>query len=174
MRETYQREAHQGADREGGNPPCVRPAPIAMSAQTHRTNQFAFDRTEPTYYPRTMATPSKPQSKETSCNLQSTIYNPQSLPPAVCRNRHNATESDEPQRKLVRTRAGQPAFRFLFLGMDCSQVAADSTYRSELQSSSRHANKSNGTAPCVDLRGRAAHNTSCRSAAPRHRCMKTQ
>ena len=97
---------HPRHSREGGNPPrCVHHAPTAMLTQTHRTERIAFDKTEPTYYPRAMTTLSKPQSKETPCNPQSTICNPQSPPPAVNGNRHNATESNEAQQKLVPARA---------------------------------------------------------------------
>ena len=74
-----------------------------------------------------------------------------SPPPAVDRNRHNETEFDEPQQKLVPARdarARQPAFRFASPGMDCRrQLAADSTYRLELPSHKHHPNESTETIP---------------------------
>ena len=64
----------------------------------------------------------------------------------VDRNRHNATEYNRAQRKLVPARAREAtAFRFPSLGMDCTQVAAECTGRLELPSPSRHANRPNGT-----------------------------
>ena len=68
--------------REGGNPPrCVHHAPIAMPAQTHRTERIAFDKTELTYYPRTMTTLSKPYPEETApCAKHTSSQPPTSFP----------------------------------------------------------------------------------------------
>ena len=44
-------------------------------------NRTEFDTTEPTYYHRPMITPTKPQTKEPSCNPQPSICNPQ---PSIC------------------------------------------------------------------------------------------
>ena len=82
------------------------------------------------------------------------------LPPSTesDKTRQNPTKSDgnscapararQPLPSFSRRRESScpPAFRFLSLGMDCSQVAADSTYRLELPSQNPHANESNGTA----------------------------
>ena len=124
----------------------VRRASIAMPAQTHRTARFAFDKTEPAYYPRTMTTPSKPRPRGDSPMRETS-----KLPTASLRapNRHlsfhsqspraprgdtklavskilqNATESDEPLRKLVRARARGNGIPFpSSRHMDCAQVAA--------------------------------------------------
>ena len=71
---------------------------------------IALDRTEPTYYHRTMTT-----QRNHVPGRHLAIRNPQSAMPqlAVDRNRHNATESDEPQRKLVLARASYRTCRTL-------------------------------------------------------------
>ena len=143
----------------------IRPTPIVIPAATHRTIKIAFDKTEPAYYSGTMITTRnhnprrQPHARNTptsnhlhrrpSARPHSRSDGP---PPAVDGNRHNPTESDEPQRKLVRARArGVPSRHSREGGNpfsrhgNCPQVAADSPYRSELPSPNRHANRSDGT-----------------------------
>ena len=103
----------------------VRRVSIAMPAQTHRTARFAFDKTELTYYSRTMTTPSKPRPEEIAPCAKHPNCRPRHSAPriviyhstpnrraprgdtklAVSKILQNATESDEPLRKLVRARA---------------------------------------------------------------------
>ena len=98
-----------------------------------------------------MTTPSKPQPEETSCNPQFPIINPQSamhLPPSIeidtmRQSPTNHNENSCPRVTRVRTTTPThvipaptnviPAKAgILSLGMDCAQVAGDSTYRLEV------------------------------------------
>ena len=145
--------------REGGNPPrCVRRAFIAIPAQTHRPYRFAFDRTEPTYYPRTMTTPSKPHPKEIPPCVKHTNLQP-SRPQSLCMTtlpkrrpiprstgidtmRQSLTNRNENScPRVTRERAAAPTTPVIpakagisSLCTDCAQAAADSTYRSKLPS----------------------------------------
>ena len=136
------------------SPPCVRHASIAMPAQKPQTIRIEFDKTELTYYSGTMTTPRnhiprrQPQcTKHPTCqprhNARATLTRhptpnrlapqeptPNSPSAKFNRIRHNPTECHTMQRKLVPARAHAreaTAFRFLALGMDCAQAAADST-----------------------------------------------
>ena len=60
--------------------------------------RLEFDKTELTYYPRPMYTQPKPQPKETPCNPQSSIHNPQ------CPNSPSAGR-DRMRRNAAKTRA---------------------------------------------------------------------
>ena len=112
--------------REGGNPPR-QTKPHPHNPQSSIINpqsppRIAFDKTELTYYPRPMVTPTKPHPKETI--LQSAIPNPPTSfprrrestplrphsqsdgpPSTVNGNRQNPTESDKIRRKLVCVRS---------------------------------------------------------------------
>ena len=107
----------------------VRRAPIAIPAQTYRTNRTVFDRTELAYYSRPMTTITKPYPKETApCAKHPDSQPRHSTPQTVTRRstpnrivlqdrmpnsrsaefdriRHNATQYDNIQRKFVPARA---------------------------------------------------------------------
>ena len=96
---------------KAGISPRVRPAPIPIPAQTHRTDRTVFDKTEPAYYSEPMTTPSKPQPKEIPPCAKHT--NPQPHRPPALRmttlpdrrrsslRLQNPTESNKIRQKLV-------------------------------------------------------------------------
>ena len=74
----------------------------------------------------------RPRHSRVGGNPPRCVHTPEkTTPPAVDRNRHNATESDEPQRKLVpaRARARGNGVPFLSLCTGCPQAAAGWTLR---------------------------------------------
>ena len=107
---------HPRHSRVGGNPP--------RCVQTHEETALL-----------------PPSTEFDKIRQNTTKYYRNSCAPAHARARHPL-----PSFPRRRESSCPPAFRFLSLGMDCSQVAADSTYRLELRSQNRHANESNGTA----------------------------
>ena len=126
---------------ETHEPPTTSPA-----VPTHDHTHSRHDHTHP-YHSRTL-----PRHSRVGGNPPRCAQLPKdSTPPAVHRNRHNATESDEPQRILVPARARGnyvpdwyestqcpptptpfPRRRESPAGMNCAQAAADSAYRLEL------------------------------------------
>ena len=85
------REAHQPPTTSPAGPPHDHPPPsFPRRRESTPANRTVFDKTEPTYYHRPMTTPTKPQTKEPSCNPQSPIIN---APPALGKIRQNPTKS---------------------------------------------------------------------------------
>ncbi len=113
--------------------------------------------------PRCVQTPEETALLPPSTEFDKTRQNTTKYYRNSCAPAHARARQPLPSFPRRRESSCPPAFRFLSLCMDCSQVAADSTYRLELPSHKHHANESNGTASSQWLT-----RAKTQSRAPRH------